>query len=154
VLNLIRNDYHSVLWINLREEPLLYIKGVPYVLRDSHFTLRNINSYSGISFQGLEIMESKLKLDVATELKKYEGKILLHAESTTGEIIHSWEQVQINQILSMKEAMELVQKDVSDMRLIFKRSPQTAERVCDASDFDDLVRLIANTDISQTAIVL
>lgn len=35
-----------VCWINLREEPLLYINGTPYVLRQEAVSLRNVKSYA------------------------------------------------------------------------------------------------------------
>lgn len=43
----------KVTWINLREEPLIYINGSPYVLRLEAVSLRNIKSYAfvqGLSF--------------------------------------------------------------------------------------------------------
>ena len=70
----------KILWINLREEPLIYINGTPYVLRDNYLTLRNLNSYSGITSQRLEMIESRLKEDVLAELAIHENKIMIHAE--------------------------------------------------------------------------
>lgn len=81
----------KVCWINLREEPLIYINGMPYVLRDQYFTLRNIKSYSGITGARLELMESKLKEDVINELRSYEQRILLHTETKDGVINSVWE---------------------------------------------------------------
>lgn len=62
------NPPSRIVWINLREEPLVYINGVPYVLRDGYFTLRNIKAYSGITASRLELLENRLKDDVTKEL--------------------------------------------------------------------------------------
>ena len=35
-----------VTWVNLREEPLVYINGAPYVLREEILSLRNLKSYA------------------------------------------------------------------------------------------------------------
>ena len=78
-----KNSPHvtQVFWINLREEPLIYINGVPYVLRDHFVTLRNIKSYSGIASERLDLIENKLNSDVLNECQKYYGKVLLVSTS-------------------------------------------------------------------------
>lgn len=35
-------DANRILWITLREEPIVYINGAPYCLRRERFTLRNM----------------------------------------------------------------------------------------------------------------
>jgi hypothetical protein len=65
-------------WINLREEPLIYINGKPFVLRDEYATLRNIRTHAGIGAERLHIMESKLKSDVLTEMKNHNGNAREH----------------------------------------------------------------------------
>jgi hypothetical protein len=63
----------KICWINLREEPLIYLNGIPYVLRDHFLNLRNTKSYSGINAERLETLEMKLKEDIIAELDIYEG---------------------------------------------------------------------------------
>ncbi|XP_004345330.1 hypothetical protein CAOG_06581 [Capsaspora owczarzaki ATCC 30864] len=74
----------KVVWINLREEPLVYIDGNPFVLRDQFATLRNIKSYSGIAPRTLEDMERRLCTDVMKEAEEYDGAILVHREMEGG----------------------------------------------------------------------
>lgn len=93
------SDKHIV-WINLREEPLIYVNSSPYVLRDKYFTLRNIKSYSGIEHARLEYIEIKLKEDVLGEVLNYDGKILLHGETLDGMITPIWEDVLIHNALT------------------------------------------------------
>ena len=47
------NEIRTVLWINLREEPLVYVSGGPYCLRQRELSLRNITDYSGITAERL-----------------------------------------------------------------------------------------------------
>lgn len=41
-----RTTEDRVTWVNLREEPLVYINGAPYVLREESLSLRNLKSYA------------------------------------------------------------------------------------------------------------
>jgi protein-tyrosine phosphatase len=159
-----------VVWINLREEPFIYINGVPYVLRDTTITLRNIKSYQGITSSSLEFLETKLKNDVLHELHAYNSKILLHAESSSGAIVPLWEDCNEENVLSLKEAMEIVKKEMSSseiyssktdlstinqcLDLIYYRVPQTAESSAEAVDLDNLVMILSGVDLLNTAIVL
>jgi protein-tyrosine phosphatase len=164
------DDNHSVVWINLREEPFIYINGVPYVLRDLTITLRNLRSYQGISPSSLEFIEAKLKRDVIDELLKYEGKILLHSESESGEITPLWEDCTEENVLSLRNAMDIVQREMDSTfvhssmadlsertkcsNLIYYRVPQTAETPPQAEDMDNLIRILSGVDLNNTSVVL
>ena len=90
----VRLEDRKVVWINLREEPLVYINGKPFVLRDEHATTRNLTTFAGIQPERLEELELRLKQDVLSEAAEYGGKILLHGEGEGGEMIPVWEQVE------------------------------------------------------------
>lgn len=81
----------KVVWITLREEPIVYINGAPYCLRRENFSLRNMKGewayllacclfsnflvdYGGISASRLEILEERLKDDVIAELNAFGGR--------------------------------------------------------------------------------
>lgn len=100
--------YHlptCIIWINLREEPLIYINDTPYVLRDQYFTLRNINSYSGITPPRLEMIENRLKEDVTSELEGHEEKILVHSELDS-KTIPRWEECSAANVKTIRDVME------------------------------------------------
>lgn len=80
-----------ILWITLREEPIVYINGAPYCLRRERFTLRNMKGlvtillcctpssyalidYGGISASRLEVLEERLRDDVVSELNSFGGR--------------------------------------------------------------------------------
>ncbi|KAI8579918.1 hypothetical protein K450DRAFT_187884 [Umbelopsis ramanniana AG] len=162
-----RGQGETILWINLREEPIIYINGIPYVLRDRYFTLRNIRAYSGITSSRLEMLEQRLKEDVITETLNYDGRILLHGEDSDGNVRAVWEDVHVDDILTVKDVMELVVEDVSNdsdsdsvskgdmaIKFMYYRVPVTAEKPPEWKDFDDMRNLIASAEHPDNSIVL
>jgi len=155
----------KIIWINLREEPLIYINGVPYVLRDQYFTLRNIKSYSGITSTRLESIEMRLKEDVVGELHSYDEKILLHGEDEQGNIDPVWEDCEVENVLTMREAMDVLRDEVAESGVIaesgvkhvhveFHRVPVTAETPPDDNDLDHMLQILGGSSLSDTAIIL
>ena len=83
----------SLLWLNLREEPILYVNHRPFVLRDGDNPYSNIES-TGITPRRVEAMEKQLKLDAWQEVQQGgEGQLLLHDEDSNGNLICYWEKV-------------------------------------------------------------
>lgn len=72
-----------LLWTSLREEPVLYVNGKPYVLRTSQDPLKNLET-TGIERDRVERMETRMKHDVLKELQQYGGRFLLHEEEVSG----------------------------------------------------------------------
>ncbi|RKO94243.1 inositol hexakisphosphate-domain-containing protein, partial [Blyttiomyces helicus] len=153
----------AILWINLREEPLCYVNGIPYVLRDKQNTLRNIKSYSGITGTRLEVLEAKLKDDVIQELQNYEDRLLLHVETPTGQILGQWEDCRAADVLSLREVMDVIKSEehaedaaakTKNITVTYHRVPITAETPPEASDFDEILSLLCRTHLMDTAIVL
>ena len=56
-----------MLWHNMREEPVLYINGRPYVVREADKPFQNLE-YTGIDRSRVEDMETRLKNDVLQEV--------------------------------------------------------------------------------------
>ncbi|KAI8809960.1 inositol hexakisphosphate-domain-containing protein [Cladochytrium replicatum] len=161
--NFINKPMPDIVWINLREEPIIYINGMPYVLRDQYCTLRNLRSYSGITPARLEMIEKRLKDDVIAELTKYEGQILLHGEVEGGKLIANWEDCKSSNIHTIREVFEVVKNELdgetiptaaNQGRIMYYRSPVTAERPPDESDFDYLVQILTSVNVKQASIVL
>lgn len=132
------NKNTHIVWLNVREEPLVYINGDPYVLRDQYATVRNIKAYSGITADRLEMMESRLKEDVIHELEAYDNKLLLHQESN-GVLQVRWETV--NKVMTLRELFGELKGIVE-----YHRLPVTAEDAWESKDFDRLLQLCAARD--------
>lgn len=70
------NQISSGVWLNIREEPCVYINGVMYILKELINYHSNPTCFSGITSESLELFESQIKKNLLKELKK-EGRILL-----------------------------------------------------------------------------
>lgn len=68
-------EQRHTLWHNLREEPLLYINGTPYVLREAAGAYTNMKEYSGIDAARLEALEERLRGEVLQEAAQLGGKV-------------------------------------------------------------------------------
>ena len=71
----------TTLWFNWREEPLVYINGRPFVLREENRPFKNLKEYSNIDRIQLEKMESRLKQDVLQEAAERKGWIVVALET-------------------------------------------------------------------------
>jgi hypothetical protein len=60
----------ALLWTSLREEPVLYVNGKPYVLRLSQDPIKNLET-TGITMDRVEMMEQRMKQDVLEGLFSY-----------------------------------------------------------------------------------
>jgi len=155
-----------ITWVNLREEPLIYINGSPFVLRDEMFTLRNIKSYSGINSARLELIEKRLKDDVINELTRCNGKLLVHVETPEGGVIPVWEEVAPEHVMTLKEIMSAAAEDVKQStsalqdlgspycKLEYLRVPITAEEAPDCSDLDAILSIFGSTQLDRTKFVV
>ncbi len=139
-----------IVWVNVREEPLIYINGEPFVLRDQYASLRNIKAYTGITNRRLEQMEFRLKEDIAAESRAFLNRILLHSEGSNHELLPIWESV--NQISTLQELFSQ-EGDLCEEfpQLEYYRVPITAEEPPEAGDFDLLRRIMTQTNTDETA---
>ncbi|KAG2359074.1 inositol hexakisphosphate-domain-containing protein [Suillus spraguei] len=130
-----RPDANKVVWVTLREEPIVYVNGAPYCLRRERFTLRNMKDYGGISASRLEVLEERLKDDVLTELEAFGGRLLLHTETSDGSVIPIWEEVQSSNVAVLKDIMAS-RKSSHGLDLQYVRIPITSERPPDFADIN------------------
>ncbi|KAG2141169.1 inositol hexakisphosphate-domain-containing protein [Suillus bovinus] len=147
------SDANKVVWVTLREEPIVYVNGAPYCLRRERFSLRNMKDYGGISALRLEVLEERLKDDVLAELEAFEGRLLLHTETPDGSVIPIWEEVQSSNVAVLKDIM-VSRKSRHGLDLQYVRIPITSERPPDFADISELMDLVLRTDSSSTVMVV
>ncbi|CAM8986438.1 unnamed protein product [Rhodiola kirilowii] len=134
----------QVLWISLREEPLVYINGRPFVLRDVGRPFTNLE-YTGINRERVEQMEARLKEDILLEAASYGDKILVTDELPDGQMVDQWEQVSCD---SVKTPLEVYEELLADGYLVdYERVPITDEKPPKELDFDLLVHKISLANI-------
>ncbi|KAM6504289.1 Inositol hexakisphosphate domain containing protein [Amanita muscaria] len=130
----------QIIWVTLREEPIVYVNGSPYCLRREKVSIRNIKDYGGISASRLEIIEERLRDDVVAELNTFGGRVLLHTETPDGAVVPVWEEVRNEGVMVLKDVMASYRVD-DEVQLHYIRIPITAERPPDFSDLNELISL-------------
>ncbi|CCL99307.1 uncharacterized protein FIBRA_01323 [Fibroporia radiculosa] len=153
----VRNAHPSagrILWIALREEPIVYINGAPYCLRRERFTLRNMKDYGGISASRLEVLEDRLRDDVIAELNAFGGRLLLHTETPDGSVVPVWEEVETENVSVLKAIMAARKHVVGDVEIGYARIPITAERPPDFTDLSELIDVVVRSSATGAPIVI
>ncbi|CEH15574.1 hypothetical protein CBOM_03871 [Ceraceosorus bombacis] len=137
---------------SLREEPVLFIKGRPHVLRLADQPLTNVEA-TGITVNVVESMEASLKDDILLEIEKYNGRVLLHdeleLEGGRFEIVPQWFSVSPLDVLTPREVYETVAAE--GYRVDYARIPVTDEQAPVPAVFSQLesrVQLALRTDSS------
>ncbi|RWR94458.1 paladin isoform X2 [Cinnamomum micranthum f. kanehirae] len=134
-----------LLWHNLREEPVVYINGRPFVLRDVERPFSNLE-YTGIDRARVEQMEARLKEDILLEAAQYGNKILVTDELPDGQMVDQWELVTHASVKTPLEAYEELQAE--GYLVDYERVPITDEKSPEEQDFDLLVHSISQADIN------
>ena len=135
----------EVCWINLREEPILYINGRPFVLRKLEHPFGNLE-HTGISRERVENMEARLKLDVIQEvIENGDGRFLLHDEDHIG-LTPAWEKVDISpgstSLLTPTELYEYLRQEGYNVQCF--RVPITDEQAPKLSDYDKIFNIVSS----------
>ena len=144
----------QVFWINLREEPAIYISGRGYVLREMIHPFHNLDSFMGVDSKQLEEIEHRIKGDIDYEMREGEKKgskdydVLVHDETENQQIVsycvrvpHSYGRESLCTVREMfqKIAEEAHQYSVD---LKYYRVPFTAERAPKWSNFEELEKIL------------
>ncbi|KAI0330242.1 hypothetical protein GY45DRAFT_1323965 [Cubamyces sp. BRFM 1775] len=143
-----------IMWITLREEPIVYVNGAPYCLRRERFSLRNMKDYGGISATRLEMLEERLREDVVNEVNSFGGRLLLHTETPDGSVVPIWEEVQSENVMVLKDVMAERKHVKEGVELSYARIPITAERPPDFSDLSELIEVMIRCNTSEAPIVI
>jgi protein-tyrosine phosphatase len=159
-----------VTFINLREEPICHINGKPYCLRQKGMSLRNIKSYSGISWSRLTLLEDRLKNDIINELHDGDGRLLLHRETDEGDIVPIWEAASPGDVETLQDVMSKVSDELvlchnddkpeniaiarPNVELVYRRVPITAEKPPDFSDIAGIMRTVLRTETQNNSCIV
>ncbi|KAK2649886.1 hypothetical protein Ddye_017375 [Dipteronia dyeriana] len=131
-----------VFWHNMREEPVVYINGKPFVLREVERPYKNMLEYSGIDRERVERMEARLKEDILREAQRYGGAIMVIHETNDGQIFDAWEHVNTDSVQTPLEVFKCLEDD--GLPIKYARVPITDGKAPKSSDFDTLVANIAS----------
>lgn len=73
------------------------------------------------------MLEERLKSDVISESIAFGGSVLLHTEAADGSVVPVWEDVNKEDVDSLREVMDGIANVSTDIGLIFERIPITSE---------------------------
>ncbi|CAM8934542.1 unnamed protein product [Rhodiola kirilowii] len=135
-------DGRPVFWHNMREEPVIYINGKPFVLREVERPCKNMLEYTGIDRERVESMESRLKEDILLEAERYKGAIMVIHETEDGQIYDAWEHVNSDSVKTPLEVFSFLQS--KGFPITYARVPITDGKAPKSSDFDMLAANIAS----------
>ncbi|GKB85212.1 paladin isoform X1 [Tanacetum coccineum] len=144
-------DGISVFWHNVREEPVIYINGKPFVLREAERPYKHMLEYTGINRERVERMKARPKEDILKESERYEGDIMVIHE-TKGKIYEAWEHVSIDAVQTPLEVFKPLEADGFPIK--YACVPTTDGKALKSLDIDKLAINISSapkdTAFSQT----
>ncbi|MBM3461155.1 MAG: hypothetical protein FJX76_03540 [Armatimonadetes bacterium] len=126
----------KAVWTSLREEPVVYIHGQPFNVRDAeHVYVNEVNP--GASAEQVEAVEDRLKADVLREAARNGGAMLIHEEHADGTLAPVRVQVDEKSVQTSREVFDGLRKEGFDVD--YARIPITDEKRPDDHDFDAVV---------------
>ncbi|KAK9839780.1 hypothetical protein WJX81_000925 [Elliptochloris bilobata] len=131
----------KVIWANMREEPVLYINGKPYVVRESTRPFANLE-YTGIDRSRVEAMEARLKADVLREAAQYGAAIMVAHENDDFQVVEQWEAVTEVDVQTPLEVYAELAEDGYDVEYL--RVPVTDEKAPKERDLAELQARLGN----------
>ncbi|KAH0833089.1 inositol hexakisphosphate-domain-containing protein [Lanmaoa asiatica] len=158
-------DPSHVVWFSTREEPIVYISGRPFVLRDSTEPRKTLSLSDRA--ENLEAIEDRLKHDILQEASKYGGLILTHNELAAescehGAILPTWTHVDNVNVRTSRELWQNMRLDGWNVEvglsiLLLRHNSQfPVSPACLTNDdnyLDAYLRVIKDADPVRSALV-
>jgi hypothetical protein len=143
----------TIVWINLREEPVVYIHGRPFCVKDRNAPFRNLENGAGIARTSVEQAELLLKKEVLAEVARFGGRLLVTDETQPldtavaawGESYCYWESgIDAQSVCTCRELYQQL-RDEGAYDAFYYRVPITDESAPLEADFDTIVNAIGST---------
>ncbi|KAL0953289.1 hypothetical protein HGRIS_004538 [Hohenbuehelia grisea] len=142
-----------VVWFSTREEPIIYISGRPFVLRDVSEPRRTLSLSDRA--ENLEAIELRMKNDILQESSRYGGLVLTHNEmasdSGEGAILPTWTSVDSGNVKTSRELWESMK--AQGWNVDYYRIPISPDRPIEDNYLDAYLRVIKELDPQRTALV-
>ncbi|MBT9582131.1 hypothetical protein IV102_02210 [bacterium] len=127
-------------WINMREEPVVYLEGSPLFLMDTRRRFTNVEA-PGSTVEQVEQREEQIKQDIYAEAARSGGKLLVHRVLPGQQMSYEWLEIAPDSVQTTREVFEQVRSE--GYRVEFHRVPVTDEQSPDPQDFDALTRQLS-----------
>ncbi|GLD91766.1 hypothetical protein PINS_up000299 [Pythium insidiosum] len=140
--------FDRAIWINLREEAVIYASGRPFVMRNADNLLANVE-YPGIEVDEILEIEQQVKEEVQARVRRSNGLFMYWHEPR--EFVSEEKIEHINADLEIKTLHEIYAEVASEtgFDLRYARIPVSDETAPEEKDLDDMVRLVAPVFIEE-----
>ncbi|OWZ01872.1 Paladin [Phytophthora megakarya] len=141
VIEHLRDEFDRAIWINLREEAVIYVTGRPFCVRHQDDLMVNVE-YPGIEVDEITAIEQQVKLELQTKVRKdnglfmywYEPREMVNDETME----HIYPQTDVKTLTEVYD--DATQQTGFDLR--YARIPVSDETAPEEKDLDDMVRLL------------
>lgn len=141
VISSLQGEFDRAIWINLREEAVVYVSGRPFVVRHREKLLDNVE-YPGIEVDEITAIEAQVKRETQAEVRKANGLFMYWYEPQENVSEENMEHISPDrEIKTLVEVYENVAKS-TEFDLRYARIPVSDETAPEEKDLDDMVRLI------------
>lgn len=148
VVSHLRSEFDRAIWINLREEAVIYVSGKPFVMRHPGNIMENVE-YPGIEADEINAIEIQVKEEIKTDVRKANGLLMYWYEPRVMESEETMDHV--NPDVEIKTLAEIYDEVAEETKfdLHYARIPVSDETAPEEKDLDDMVRLLAPVFISE-----
>ncbi|GMF50019.1 unnamed protein product [Phytophthora fragariaefolia] len=141
VVDHLRDEFDRAIWINLREEAVIYVTGRPFCVRHQNDLMVNVE-YPGIEVDEITAIEQQVKLELQTKVRKDDGLFMYWYEPR--EMVNDETMEHINPPSDVRTLTEVYEdaKQRTEFDLRYARIPVSDETAPEEKDLDDMVRLL------------
>lgn len=144
VLDRVDAKNKTAVWTNMREEPVVYVNGRSYSLREEAHPFENSDHFKGESGDSVERTEQRLKAEILAEAKANGGRLLVHGETADGTVVAEWVKVTPESVQTTREVYQGLQDE--GYKIDFARVPVTDEKTPEAKDLQAIVSRVTGAD--------
>ena len=107
------NSDEEVIWIELREDPVMYIHNIPHVLRYANNPFKKPDEFTaGLTDANIDDLLNRLKSEIKDECNANDGQVLLH-EEMNHKITENWFKINKfnNEVLTANDVFKQLKDD-------------------------------------------
>ncbi|KAG6965702.1 hypothetical protein JG688_00007088 [Phytophthora aleatoria] len=141
VVDHLRGEFDRAIWINLREEAVIYVTGRPFCVRHQDDLMVNVE-YPGIEVDEITAIERQVKLELQAKVRKDNGLFMYWYEPR--EMVNDETMEHINPQSDVKTLTKVYEDATqqTEFDLRYARIPVSDETAPEEKDLDDMVRLL------------
>ncbi|KAF0697898.1 Aste57867_11430 [Aphanomyces stellatus] len=140
--------FKNIIWLNMREEVVLYVGGKPYAIRYPPKFGENVE-LPGIEVSELAAIEAQFRDDTIAKVQQNNGLFLYWIQEAN--IPDEEQMAYIDPQRDVKTLVDVYAKISKHVPVRYARIPVSDETAPEEKDMDDIVRLIAPTFVAEAA---